>query len=223
MPLLKTENISRAFKAGAHTITVLQNINITIEKGEFVAIIGKSGSGKSTLMNILGCLDVATSGTYTIEDKNVSHMTVDQLAEIRNKKIGFVFQRYHLLPDMTAVENVMLPRLYANVSEKDARTQALQMLQQVDLADRGHHFPSELSGGEQQRVAVARALINKPTILLADEPTGNLDSVTEERIMELLRQLHKERGVTIVLITHDEHIAQEASRVIKLHDGKIIS
>jgi len=222
MPLLETKNITKVYGAGAYKVAVLKDVTLEVQKGEFVAITGKSGSGKSTLMNILGCLDIATSGTYKIESQDVSNLTVDQLAEIRNKKIGFVFQRYHLLPDMTALENVELPLLYANKPEKFARERSLEMLKLVGLADRVNHLPSELSGGEQQRVAVARALANKPAILLADEPTGNLDSATEERIMKLLRDMHKEHGVTIVIITHDEHIAQQADRIIKIHDGKII-
>jgi len=223
MAVIETKNITKVYGAGTYKVTVLKDVTMTVQKGEFVAITGKSGSGKSTLMNILGCLDTATSGTYKLEGKDVSNLTVDQLAEIRNKKIGFVFQRYHLLPDMTALENVELPLLYANKPEKQARERALQMLKLVGLEDRVNHIPSELSGGEQQRVAVARALSNEPAILLADEPTGNLDSATEERIMKLLRDLHKEKGVTIIVITHDEHIAQQADRIIKIHDGKIIA
>ena len=223
MPLLKAHNLTKTYRAGTREVEVLKDIDLEIQKGEFLAITGKSGSGKSTLMNILGCLDIATSGTYTIEGINVSHMTVDELATIRNRKIGFIFQQFHLLPDMTALENVMLPQLYANKSEEQAKERAQKLLDLVDLGDRGHHYPSELSGGEQQRVAVARAMVNEPSIILADEPTGNLDSATEERIIKLLQELHKEKHVTLVVITHDEHIADEANRIIRLHDGKVVS
>ncbi|MCK5632122.1 ABC transporter ATP-binding protein [bacterium] len=222
MALLSAKNITKIYQAGSHQLTVLKNVDLTIKKGEFVAIIGKSGSGKSTLMNILGCLDTATSGTYKIANKNVSHLTVDQLAQIRNEQVGFVFQQYHLLPDMTALENVMLPLLYAHKTEEFSIKQAKKMLSLVDLADRIDHLPSEMSGGEQQRVAIARALSNNPNIVLADEPTGNLDSVTETIIMKLFKNLHKKQGATIVMITHDEHVAKQASRIIRLHDGKVV-
>ncbi len=223
MALLLAKDITKTYSVGTRKLTVLHDVSLQVNQGEFLAIVGKSGSGKSTLMNILGCLDTATSGHYEIEGKDVSAMTVDQLAQIRNEKIGFIFQRYHLLPDMTALENVELPQLYANKSESSSKEQAMKMLSLVELADRMHHYPSELSGGEQQRVAIARALSNSPSIILADEPTGNLDSATEETIMQLIRKLNKEQGVTIVMITHDEHVAQEAGRVIRLHDGKIVN
>jgi len=223
MALLNAKKIVKTFGKDENSLTVLHNVDLEVKKGEFVAIIGKSGSGKSTLMNILGCLDTATSGTYFIDGNDVSTMTVDQLARIRNKNVGFIFQRYHLLADMTALDNVMLPQLYAGKSEKFALERATEMLTLVDLADRLHHYPSELSGGEQQRVAIARALSNKPSIVLADEPTGNLDSATEERIMALIKKLNTEQNVTIVMITHDEHVAQQAGRIIRLHDGKIVS
>ena len=222
MSLLHAKNIVKTYNVGQHKLTVLHNIEIIVEKGDFVAIVGKSGSGKSTLMNILGCLDTPTSGSYQIDGQDVSDMSIDQLAHIRNKNIGFVFQRYHLLPDMTALDNVILPQLYAGKSEAEAKKQALEMLNLVELSDRVDHYPSELSGGEQQRVAIARALSNKPSIILADEPTGNLDSETEKKIMGLIKTLNSQQGSTIVMITHDEHVAQEANRIIRLHDGKVV-
>jgi len=221
MALLEARDITKIYKAGVHEIAVLKDVDLDVQEGEFIAIVGKSGSGKSTLMNILGCLDVATSGTYKVNGQDVSRLSVDQLANIRNKKIGFIFQQFHLLPDMTALENVQLPLLYAYQTEKTAREQAKKMLELVGLADRKNHLPTELSGGEQQRVAVARALINQPSIILADEPTGNLDSATEQKILELMQTMHKEKNVTMVVITHDEHIANEADRIVRLHDGKI--
>lgn len=224
MPLLEAKNIIKTFGVGSRQeLTVLKGINLHVDKGEFVAIIGKSGSGKSTLMNILGCLDTTTHGTYTIDGIDVSTMDIDQLAQLRNKKIGFVFQRYHLLSDLTALENVELPMLYANATEAQARKNALKMLELVGLADRVDHYPLELSGGEQQRVAIARALSNNPAIVLADEPTGNLDSATEDKIMQLIKQLNSQQGVTIVMITHDEHVAAQATRIIRLHDGNIVN
>lgn len=223
MIVLKAENITKTYQVGARSISVLHDVSLEVESGEFLAITGKSGSGKSTFMNILGCLDTATSGIYKIEGEDVSKMSVDELAKIRNKDIGFVFQRFHLLADMTAIENIVLPQLYANVPENDAKKRALELLETVELAHRGNHYPAELSGGEQQRVAVARALANKPAIILADEPTGNLDSATGRKIMDLFRKLNKEQGVTIIIITHDPQLAQEADRVVHLHDGNIVS
>ncbi len=223
MPLLEAKNLIKKFGIGTgQELTVLKGISLHVNKGEFVAIVGKSGSGKSTLMNILGCLDTTTSGSYTIDDQDISTLDVDQLAAIRNRKIGFVFQRYHLLSDLTALENVELPLLYGNWSESDAHTHAIEMLTLVGLKDRVNHYPLELSGGEQQRVAIARALSNNPAIVLADEPTGNLDTGTEDKIMTLIKKLNQEQGVTIVMITHDEHVAAQASRIIRLQDGNII-
>lgn len=223
MPLIQTDNVTKTYTMGKQKLTVLRDVNVHIERGEFVAITGKSGSGKSTLMNILGCLDIPTSGSYILDNEKVSNMTVDQLAHIRNQKVGFVFQMFHLLPDMTALENVALPQLYAGKSEKEANLYGTEVLGMVELEDRVHHFPCELSGGEQQRVAIARALINKPTILLADEPTGSLDSVTGEKIMNLFKQLNREQNVTVIIITHDQQLANETKRIITLHDGKISS
>lgn len=222
MPIVHTKNITKTYTNNAQPLTVLRNIDLSIDEGELLAITGKSGSGKSTLMNILGCLDTATSGTYILEDEDVSKLTIDQLAQIRNQKIGFVFQRFHLLPDMTALENVALPQLYANVPESEARKRAIEVLSMVELANRIKHYPSELSGGEQQRVAIARALVNKPKIILADEPTGNLDSVTGKKIVDLFKQLNSQQGATIVIITHDSQLAEETNRIIKLHDGAIV-
>ena len=187
-----------------------------------MAITGKSGSGKTTLMNILGCLDTPTSGQYFIDNEDISKKNIDELAHIRNKKIGFVFQRFNLLQDMTAAENIALPLLYAGKNEQESLKRAHELLDIVGLDHRVKHFPTELSGGEQQRVAVARSLANNPSILLADEPTGNLDSATGEKILSLFKKLNSEKGVTIVIITHDQHVAEETNRIVKLLDGKII-
>ena len=200
-------------------------MNAIVEQGEFVAVMGASGSGKSTLMNILGCLDRPTSGTYVLDGEDVSRLSKDQLASVRNKKIGFVFQSYNLLPRLTAIKNVMLPMIYGGhnrKSEKERYEHARAMLESVGLGDRAHHRPNELSGGQQQRVAIARALINNPSIILADEPTGNLDTRSSQEIMALLYQLHRQ-GVTIVMVTHELDIAGHAERVIYLQDGQIVS
>jgi len=222
MSLLKMTDIIKTYATGAQEVQVLKGINLVVEKKEFMSITGKSGSGKTTLMNLLGCLDTPTSGTYLIEGEDVSHMDADQLAHIRNKKIGFVFQRFNLLQDMTAIENVALPNLYAGKYEKEAKQRAKELLEMVGLGHRMNHFPTEMSGGEQQRVAVARSLANNPAILLADEPTGNLDSVTGEKILQLFKELNVEKGVTVVIITHDQHVAEETNRIVRLHDGKIV-
>jgi len=222
MDLLKTIDVTKIYLNGPQEVKVLKGINLSIAKKEFMAITGKSGSGKTTFMNILGCLDTPTSGKYFIEGENVSHMSSDQLAHIRNKRIGFVFQRFNLLQNMTALENVELPQLYAKKTEKEARKQSIKLLDRIGLGNRINHFPTELSGGEQQRVAIARALANKPSIILADEPTGNLDSATGEIILNLFKTLNREAGVTIIIITHDQHVAQETDRVVTLKDGRII-
>jgi len=222
MALLEAKDITKTFVMGPQELTVLHGITLSINKGEFLAITGKSGSGKSTLMNILGCLDVATTGTYHIDGEDVSTLSVDQLAHIRNQKVGFVFQHFHLLQDMSALENVELPQLYAGATRKKARERATAILELVDLTDRIKHSPQELSGGERQRVAIARALVNNPAIVLADEPTGNLDSVTGEKIVSLFKHLNQEQATTIVIITHDRGLAEETNRIIKLHDGKIV-
>jgi len=222
MALLKTINITKTYATGTKPVQVLKNISFQIAEKEFMSITGKSGSGKTTLMNILGCLDTPTSGQYLIENQDVSHMTPDQLAHIRNKKIGFVFQRFNLLQDMTAIENVSLPQLYAGKKETETRKRSAQFLEIVGLSHRINHFPTELSGGEQQRVAIARALSNNPSIILADEPTGNLDSATGEKILQMFKDLNKKQGVTIIVITHDQHVAESTNRIIRLFDGKIV-
>lgn len=220
--VIKIRNITRDFPLGNEIVKVLKGIDLDIERGEYVALMGPSGSGKSTLMNLLGCLDTPTSGSYDLNGHNVSHMTDDQLAEIRNKEIGFVFQTFNLLPRTTALENVALPMIYAGASKTERTERAKQVLTDVGLADRMDHKPNQLSGGQRQRVAVGRALVNKPSIILADEPTGNLDSKTSLEIMNLFNDIHK-AGNTVILVTHEEEIAENAHRIIRLRDGMIES
>ncbi len=220
--LIKITNIKRDFTLGSEIVNVLKGVNLDIQKGEYVALMGPSGSGKSTLMNLLGCLDTPTSGTYILNGFDVSKMHDDQLADIRNKEIGFVFQTFNLLPRTTALDNVALPMIYAGYSKSDRKQRATEVLTQVNLSDRMDHQPNQLSGGQRQRVAIARALVNKPSIILADEPTGNLDSKTSVEIMNLFGEIHK-NGNTVILVTHEEDIAAYAKRVIRLRDGLIES
>lgn len=220
--VIKIRNITRDFPLGGEIVKVLMGIDLDIERGEYVALMGPSGSGKSTLMNLLGCLDTPTSGSYELNGKDVSNMTDDELAEIRNKEIGFVFQTFNLLPRTTALENVALPMIYAGASKSERTERAKQVLTDVGLADRMDHKPNQLSGGQRQRVAVGRALVNHPSIILADEPTGNLDSKTSEEIMKLFGDIHK-AGNTVILVTHEEEIAENAHRIIRLRDGVVES
>lgn len=220
MNLLQITDIKRDFKLGNETLHVLKGIDLVIEKGEYVALMGPSGSGKSTLMNILGCLDTPTSGQYILNGKDVSKMTDGELADIRNKEIGFVFQTFNLMPRTTALDNVALPMVYAGIGKEKRRARAKEVLELVGLSDRMTHKPNELSGGQRQRVAVARALVNYPSIILADEPTGNLDSKTSHEIMALFNEIHQ-KGNTVILVTHEEDIARHAHRIIRLRDGII--
>jgi putative ABC transport system ATP-binding protein len=223
--LIEIIDLTKVYGRGEIAVHALRGVDVVVEHGEFVAIMGPSGSGKSTLMNIVGCLDRPTNGTYKLDGEDVSKLSKNRLAGVRNKKIGFIFQSYNLLPRLTAIKNVMLPTLYngsSRMSEKERRERAVAVLESVGLGDRINHRPNEMSGGQQQRVAVARALINNPSIILADEPTGNLDTRSGDEIMQLLKHLH-EQGVTIVMVTHDLEIAAYAQRVIYLLDGKIAS
>jgi len=218
--VIELKDIKRNFALGAQTVKVLKGIDLEVERNEYVALMGPSGSGKSTLMNLLGCLDTATSGSYHLNSQNVSKLTDNELAEIRNKEIGFVFQTFNLLPRQTALDNVALPLIYAGLSLSQRKARASEVLEQVGLADRMDHRPNQLSGGQRQRVAVARALVNNPSIILADEPTGNLDSKTSVEIMGLFQEIQK-AGNTVILVTHEEEIAQHAHRIIRLKDGMI--
>jgi putative ABC transport system ATP-binding protein len=219
-PIIHIEDIHKNYIMGKQVIKVLKGISLDIQKNEYVALMGPSGSGKSTLMNILGCLDSPTSGTYILNNHDVSKMDDDHLADIRNREIGFVFQQFNLLPRLSALENVALPLVYAGISKKQRNEMAMEVVKKVGLEDRSHHKPNELSGGQCQRVAIARALVNNPSIILADEPTGNLDSKTSVEIMEMFNKIH-EGGNTVVLVTHEEDIANFARRVIRLRDGMI--
>ena len=222
MNVIEVKNLEKTYYVGDMEVNALRGVSFNILKSQFSAIMGPSGSGKSTLMHIIGCLDSPTKGEYHLNGENVANMHDDQLAKIRNKEIGFVFQKFHLLPRNTALENVMLPLKYANASKTERSKKAMEALTQVGLADRVDHRPSELSGGQQQRVAIARALVNSPAILFADEPTGNLDSKTGEEVMNLLHELN-DKGQTIVLITHEKEIAHQTERTIFIRDGKIES
>ena len=219
--MIKLVEVKKIYKMGTVDVTALNGVSLKIDQGEFIAIIGASGSGKSTMMNILGCLDIPTSGQSIIDDQNVEEMSGDQLAEIRNNKIGFVFQTFNLLSRQTALSNVLLPLMYSNEKNRKSKSQAA--LEKVGLGDRIHHKPTQLSGGQQQRVAIARALVNNPDILLADEPTGNLDSTATEEIISIFKDLNENEGITVIMVTHEEEIARQAQRIISMKDGLITS
>lgn len=218
--VIHTEKLCKTYHLGSETVRALVDVDLAIERGDFVALMGPSGSGKSTLMNILGCLDTPTSGRYILNGSDVSELFDDELAEIRNREIGFIFQTFNLLPRYSALENVALPLIYAGIKKEEREERAREVLDQVDLSERTHHKPNELSGGQRQRVATARALVNDPSIILADEPTGNLDSKTSSEIMDLIDELHR-KGNTIILVTHEDEIAERARRKVHLRDGKI--
>ena len=218
--IIKMENLGKIYSTGKIEVEALKKVDLNMEKGEFVSIMGPSGSGKSTLMNIVGCLDRATTGYYELDNVNISRLDDIELAKIRNIKIGFVFQSFNLLPRITALQNVELPMIYAGVGKKERRRKAIEALERVSLVDRMSHKPNELSGGQKQRVAIARALVNNPAIILADEPTGNLDSVSGEDIMAVFQELNRE-GVTIILVTHEPEIAQHTRRIVKFRDGML--
>lgn len=219
--ILSMKNITKSYYLGEEEQLILKGINLTVNRGEFVSILGPSGSGKSTMMNIIGCLDKATSGQYMLSGRDIKDLDENQLAEIRSKEIGFIFQSFQLLPRLTALQNVELPMIYSGVSSVKRKEIAKKMLERVGLSDRLNHYPNQLSGGQQQRVAIARALSTNPTILLADEPTGALDQRTGHQVMELFKELHAE-GRTIIMITHDEKIAKQATRIVRILDGNIV-
>lgn len=220
--MLELKNIEKVFSNGDEKVKAVDGVSLTVERNEFVAFMGTSGSGKSTLMNILGCLDAPTGGEYLLDGQDVAKMSDEHLSKIRNEHIGFIFQTFHLLPKLDAIGNVKLPLRFADIEEDEANLRAIELLKLVGLEHRMNHKPNEMSGGQRQRVAIARALVNKPTVILADEPTGNLDSKTSYEIMQLLTQLHQQ-GQTIVMVTHEDDIAQYAQRVVRMRDGKVIS
>ena len=221
--MIHAEGLTKVYQMGESEVRALDGASFTIEKGEMVAIMGPSGSGKSTLMSIIGCLDVPSSGQYSLDGVSVESLDESGLAEVRGRKIGFVFQQFNLLARTSALENVMLPLTYAGISGREREKRARAALERVGLGDRTHHAPNELSGGQQQRVAIARAIVNEPTILLADEPTGALDSKTGVEIMDLFQRLHRENGQTVILVTHDAHVARHTERIIRISDGHIVS
>jgi putative ABC transport system ATP-binding protein len=221
--MIHAEDLTKVYQMGDNEVRALDGASFTIEKGEMIAIMGPSGSGKSTLMSIIGCLDVPSSGKYSLDGEAVETLNETKLADVRGRKIGFVFQQFNLLARTSALENVMLPLTYAGYSGKEREDRARKALERVGLGDRTHHAPNELSGGQQQRVAIARAIVNEPNILLADEPTGALDSKTGVEIMDLFQRLHKENGQTVILVTHDSYVARHTERIIKISDGKIVS
>jgi putative ABC transport system ATP-binding protein len=220
--IIELQNVHKSYYLGNQELPILKGIDLNIFKNEYVSLMGPSGSGKSTLMNILGCLDTLTSGRYQLNQKDVSSMQDDELAKVRNEEIGFVFQQFNLLPRLNAWENVATPLIYAGIGKKEREERARAMLEKVGLSERAHHKPNELSGGQSQRVAIARALINNPSIILADEPTGNLDSTTSIEIMELFKTIHQQ-GNTVILVTHEEDIANHTKRIIRIKDGKVAS
>jgi putative ABC transport system ATP-binding protein len=221
--MIHAEDLTKVYQMGDNEVRALDGASFTIEKGEMIAIMGPSGSGKSTLMSIIGCLDVPSSGKYSLDGEAVETLNETKLADVRGRKIGFVFQQFNLLARTSALENVMLPLTYAGYSGKEREDRARKALERVGLGDRTHHAPNELSGGQQQRVAIARAIVNEPNILLADEPTGALDSKTGVEIMDLFQRLHKENGQTVILVTHDSYVARHTERIIKISDGRIVS
>jgi putative ABC transport system ATP-binding protein len=223
MAIIETQDLTKTYVMGKdNVVQALQGVTVMVDKGEFLSLIGRSGSGKTTMLNMIGCLDRPTSGKVFIEGQEVSRLSKNKLAEIRQRKIGFVFQQYNLIPTLTALENVMLPMRYAGLSGKEMRQRALWALEQVELMERMNHQPKELSGGQQQRVAIARALVNQPAIILADEPTGSVDSTTAAAIMKLLRRLNKDMGQTVLIVTHDMGVANNTDRIIQMNDGQVV-